>query len=83
MKLILVLVMLIGPISPAFAQQRETASQSRVLQTQSDTVDYFDGRGQLIGSVTKIGGVTYFIGPDGSQLGTAETVEGRRVFKSY
>ncbi len=83
MRLILILVTGIVGIGSAFAEQNESTSQTRASEKNSDTVDYFDGRGQLIGSVTKIGGVTYFIGPDGSQLGTAETVEGHRVFKSY
>jgi hypothetical protein len=33
--------------------------------------------------VTRIGGVTYFAGADGRLLGTAETIDGRKVYKSY
>jgi len=33
--------------------------------------------------VTKIGGTSYYIGADGTMLGTSIMIEGRRVFRSY
>ncbi len=57
------------------------ASAEQPKRADSATVDYTDAWGRLIGSVTKIGGVTYFAGPDGAPLGVAETINGERVFK--
>ncbi len=83
MRLSLTLIVIISGISSASAQQGQETPPPSSEASRSDTRDYFDGRGRLIGTVTEIGGVTYFIGPDGSQLGTAEMVDGQRVFKSY
>lgn len=60
-----------------------TASVEPTRVVESATVDYTDASGRVIGSVTKIGGVTYFAGPDGVPLGVAETVNGKRVFRRY
>lgn len=59
------------------------AAVERTRSETGATVDYTDASGRLIGSVTKIGGVTYFAGPDGAPVGVAETVNGKRVFRRY
>lgn len=82
MRLIVILAALVAPVSLAGATTYE-ASVDRAMSTESATVDYTDASGRLIGSVTKIGGVTYFAGPDGVPLGVAETVNGKRVFRRY
>jgi hypothetical protein len=64
----------------AASAEESSAPKSTDLR---DTQDYFDAGGRLIGSVTRIGGVTYFNGPDGRLVGTSETIEGRRVYKTY
>jgi len=68
--------------SIAFAAAN-TAPVEQPKGAESATVDYTDASGRVIGSVTKIGGVTYFAGPDGVPLGVSETVNGKRVFKRY
>ncbi len=47
------------------------------------TIEFSNASGKPLGSVTKIGGTTYYIGADGTMLGTSTVIEGRRVFKSY
>jgi hypothetical protein len=47
------------------------------------TIEFSKASGTPLGSVTKIGGTTYYIGADGAMLGTSTMIEGRRVFKSY
>ncbi len=47
------------------------------------TTEYFDGSGRLIGSVTNIGAVLYFTGPDGEPLGTAERVGDRLIYRTH
>ncbi len=83
MKLTLTLILIISGVNSASAQQSDVTPPPPSAEMKRNTVEYFDGRGRLIGSVTEIGGVTYFTGPDGAQLGTAEMVAGQRVFKSY
>lgn len=47
------------------------------------TIEFTDSVGRPLGSVTTIGGTTYYIGADGAMLGTSSIVDGRRVFKTY
>ncbi len=65
------------------ARSEDGASVVPKARDSEATREYFDGRGRLIGSVTKIGGVTFFNGPDGKLVGTAEMVDGRRTYKAY
>lgn len=83
MRVPIILVLFTSTISSGSAQPTEPPLPTPAAESKSDTVEYFDARGRLIGSVAKIGGVTYFISPDGSLQGTAETVLGHRVFKNY
>jgi hypothetical protein len=69
-------------LSSVLGSKAEPAGET-IGADRNDTREYFDARGHSLGSVTKIGGVTYFNGPDGKLVGTAETVEGRRIFKTY
>ncbi len=80
MRLIFALTMAFTSINIACAG---TDRPDETKSSESATVDYTDASGRLIGTVTKIGGVTYFAGPDGVPLGVAETVNGERVFKRY
>lgn len=66
--------------SPAFAEPSEIAP-SKPVQTNSE--DFFDAHGHLIGSLTMIGNVSYFTTPDGKVIGVAKVVDGRRVYRSY
>jgi hypothetical protein len=48
-----------------------------------DSTDFYDARGRLIGSRTRIGDASYLTAPDGRVIGVSTTVAGRRVFRSY
>ncbi len=80
MRITLALVMVLANVTFALG---ESDKPDQARNTENATVDYTDASGRVIGSVTKIGGVTYFAGPDGVPLGVAETVNGERVFKRY
>ncbi|WP_442753832.1 hypothetical protein ACNHKD_12600 [Methylocystis sp. JAN1] len=82
MRTILTAALLLASVATSNAEQAGQATAPKTT-TAGDTQEFFDARGHLLGSVTKIGGVTYFNGPDGNLVGTAETVEGRRIYKSY
>ena len=47
------------------------------------TIEFSSGSGKPLGSVMKIGGTTYYIGADGTMLGTSTIIDGRRVFTTY
>jgi len=83
MRVPLVLFVFSSAISPVSAQQTEAPLPVPAVENKGDTNEYFDGRGHLIGTVSKIGSVTFFFGPDGAPLGTMETIAGQRVFKKY
>ena len=82
MRLVIALISVVASVSAAAAATHESGV-GQPAGLESATVDYTDASGRPIGSVTKIGGVTYFAGPDGVPLGVAETVNGRRVFRRY
>jgi hypothetical protein len=82
MRPFLILIATLANMSVAGAAT-DGASVEQPTRPEGATVDYTDASGRPIGSVTKIGGVTYFAGPDGVPLGVAETVNGKRVFKRY
>jgi hypothetical protein len=82
MRRILILVATLANMSVAGAGT-DGATVEQANRAEGATVDYTDASGRLIGSVTKIGGVTYFAGPDGVPLGVAETVNGKRIFRRY
>ena len=48
-----------------------------------DSTDFYDARGRLIGSRTRIGDASYLTSPDGRVVGVSTTVDGHRVFRSY
>jgi hypothetical protein len=75
-------MLLLAAVVPARSEQGGESLVPKAKDSEG-TREYFDARGRLIGSVTKIGGVTFFNDPDGKLIGTAETVEGRRIYKSY
>jgi hypothetical protein len=71
MNYVFPLVMLLGSTCCVCAQQSNSVSnETRAIE--GGTTEYFDADGRLIGTVTKIGGVIYLAGPDGSPLGTVE-----------
>lgn len=82
MRRILTVAVLLSSVLGSNAEPAGETVASRPADT-NDTQEYFDARGHSLGSVTKIGGVTYFNGPDGKLVGTAETVDGRRIYKTY
>lgn len=47
------------------------------------TIEYVSASGKALGSVTTIGGVTYYHGPDGAIVATSTIVAGRKIYKSY
>lgn len=83
-RAIVILAVLTSSGMAAHAQPDEsTIPMHRASNERSPTVEYASAAGRLLGSVTKIGGIMYFAGPDGRPLGKAETIDGRRVYKSY
>ena len=80
MKSMIILAVLGIAHSAAYADPSEGVP-SRPVQTSSQ--DFFDARGQLIGSITMIGDVRYFTTPDGRVVGKATVVDGRRIYRSY
>lgn len=66
--------------SPVLAETLETIP-ARPAQTNSE--DFFDARGHLIGSLTMIGNVSYLTTPEGKVIGVATIVDGRRIYRSY
>jgi hypothetical protein len=64
----------------SLAQERGRES---LFSNYAPTIEVSSASGKPLGSITKIGGTTYYIGPDGTMLGTSTIIEGRRVFKSY
>ncbi len=64
-------------------QEPDAATPVQKPKVASGTTEYFDGNGRLIGSVTNIGDVLYFTGPDGEPLGTAERVGDHLVYKTH
>ncbi len=80
MRIILVQIVLISGIGAANAQSRDSTSAASAAFG-GDAVNYYDGRGRLIGTTTKIAGTTYLVGADGEPIGTFETVGDRRIFK--
>lgn len=80
MKSIMIIAALGLAPAPALADPPESFP-TRVSQTNSR--DFFDARGHLIGSITMIGDVSYFTSPDGRVVGKASVVDGRRIYRSY
>jgi YD repeat-containing protein len=82
MRIIFVQIVLIAGIGAANPQSRESTSTTQQPVVTGDAVDYYyDARGRLIGTMTKIGGTMYLAGADGEPIGTFETVGDRRIFK--
>lgn len=77
-------VMLAGAIpgGAALAEPVEGAPGLAPGKAQEST-DFYDARGRLIGSRTRIGDASYLTTPDGRVIGVSTTVDGRRVFRSY
>lgn len=49
----------------------------------TETREFRTAGGRLLGTVTVIAGVKYFSAADGTPLGTAEVVDGRRIYRSF
>ncbi len=82
MKPFLVIVaLMLGSVAVHGQEPGATSVQKPKLT--SGTTEYFDGNGRLIGSVTNIGDVLYFTGPDGEPLGTAERAGDRLIYKIH
>lgn len=56
---------------------------SDVATNPNATIEFTDAVGRPLGSVTTIGGTTYYAAPDGTLLGTSSIVDGLRIFKTY
>jgi hypothetical protein len=82
MKRVLLLTALVLAACSAHALEAEPAKEP-VSKDSGSTVEFTSPSGRPLGSVTRLGGITYFTGADGRLLGTAETIDGRKVFKSY
>lgn len=82
MRTILTVAVFLTSVVASRAEQAEETIAPKSAGA-GGTQEFFDARGHSLGSVTKIGGVTYFNGPDGTLVGTAETIEGRRIYRSY
>jgi hypothetical protein len=82
MKRVLFQSALVLAIGSAHAHESEQA-KTQPGNERGSTVEFTNASGRPLGSVTRIGGVTYFAGADGRLLGTAETIDGRKVYKSY
>jgi hypothetical protein len=79
-------VLFVGLFVAAAASRQSLAQEQGRESLSSDsaaTIEFSSASGKPLGSVTKIGGTTYYIGADGTMLGTSTMIEGRRVFKSY
>jgi hypothetical protein len=74
-----------GASGPLRAQDFSDAPKDRVSDSSSGvaTIEFSSATGRPLGSVTKIGGTTYYLAADGTMLGTSTMVDGRRVFRSY
>ncbi len=87
MKSIFICAAFLASIACAHAQPTELAGpteQAPGASSKGDgSVDYYSATGRPLGSVTTIGGTTYFAGPDGTPLGTATTIDGHKVYKRY
>jgi hypothetical protein len=83
MKRVLFSSALVLAIGSAHAHESEQAKSAEPLKERGSTVEFTSPSGRPLGSVTRIGGVTYFAGADGRLLGTVETIDGRKVYKSY
>ncbi len=65
----------------ALAESADTSGPTATKGLES--TDFYDARGRLIGSRTRIGDASYLTTPDGRVVGVSTTVDGHRVFKSY
>ncbi len=74
-----------GVSGQSLAQDSAKSSQDQVshLSRGVATIEFSTASGKPLGSVTEIAGTTYYLGADGTMLGTSTMVEGRRVFRSY
>ncbi len=73
-------VMLAGAIPGGAARAEPVEGDSAKAQ---ESMDFYDARGRLIGSRTRIGDASYLTTPDGRVIGVSTTIAGRRVFRSY
>ena len=82
MRSILVPVLLLLSVAAA---RSETAGVTIAARTAdpTETREFRTAGGRLLGTVTTIAGVKYFTAADGTPLGTAEVVDGRRVYRSF
>ncbi len=83
MKPFLVIAALMLGTVAVHGQEPDAATPIQKPEVASGTTEYFDGNGRPIGSVTKIGDVLYFTGPDGEPLGTAERAGDRLIYKIH
>jgi hypothetical protein len=74
------LLIAVSALHEAHAEEPNRAS---ILPDPNTTVEFSNANGKLLGSVTKIGGTTYYIAADGTTLGTSIVIDGRRVFRTY
>jgi hypothetical protein len=84
MKRLFLLSALVLVVGSAHAHETDrTNAADRASSDRDSTVEFTSASGRPLGSVTRIGGVTYFADADGRLLGTAETIDGRKVYRSY
>jgi hypothetical protein len=80
---LLIAIVLASATSSQTLARDASDSSDRASESFAVTTEFSSATGRPLGSVTKIGGTTYYLGADGTMLGTSTVVEGRRVFKTY
>ncbi|HEY8163260.1 MAG TPA: hypothetical protein VIF34_13485 [Methylocystis sp.] len=87
MRRVLFIALLLASVvsGQSLAQDSSKSPKDRVNNSSDGVaaIEFSGATGKPLGSVTKIGGTTYYFGADGTMLGTSTMVEGRRVFRSY
>lgn len=68
---------------PGSARAEPVDASASTATKGPDSTDFYDARGRLIGSRTRIGDASYLTTPDGRVVGVSTTVDGRRVFRNY
>jgi hypothetical protein len=79
------LFLAVGISAQSLAQDSSASPQDQGSHSPDGvaTTEFSSASGRPLGSVTKIGGTTYYLAADGTMLGTSTMVEGQRVFRTY
>jgi hypothetical protein len=82
MKRVLFVGLYVASAASGQSLAQEQGRESR-FSDGAATIEFSSASGKPLGSVTKIGGTTYYIAADGTVLCTSTMTEGRRVFRRY